>query len=146
MSNLTLKIIELIKNNKSLNEISQELKLSNKQIYNILSIISHKGFNFNRKYYSDGNIYYSPNTIITNNDNNNSVNIITNDDNNDFSAIIISDIHIGNSLQRMDLLDKIYNYCTNTGINNSFICGDLIDGTFGNSDKLEQNSKQVLNI
>ena len=43
---------------------------------------------------------------------------------------MISDLHFGNKLERLDLIDKAYNYCIKNSINIILCCGDLIDGTF----------------
>lgn len=130
MSDSTKRLLELIKNNKTLNEISDELKLSNKQLYNLFTIIKNKGIEFNRIYYEDGNIKYNENKELYTNNLNNSVTIKTNSNNNIFKAVVTSDLHIGNLVQRLDLLDKLYDYCSKESIHNVFITDDLIDGTY----------------
>lgn len=139
------KLLSLIKQNKTVNEISSELNLSNKQIYNILRLIVSKGFDFDREYYDNGDIIYSPkNPLIQDKQDNKNATIITQPGKNDFRAIVISDLHIGNSLQRLDSIKRVYDYCAKEGIHNIFICGDLIDGTYGQSEKIiEEPEKQI---
>ena len=71
MSDLTNKIIELIKQNKSVNEICEITNLSNKQLFNIISIIGNSGYLFDKKYYYDGDIVYTLRNKILNSINNN---------------------------------------------------------------------------
>ena len=64
-----------------------------------------------------------------------SVDIITKEQDNKFTALVISDIHLGGGFERLDLLDKIYDYCVKNGIHIIINCGDLIDGTFSLTEK-----------
>lgn len=144
MKDITEKLLTLICQNKTINEISDELKLSNKQIYNILRMITSKGFELNRNLYDNGDIIYKPKSTIIQEKRNNEVSIISKPGNNIFTAVVISDLHIGNSLQRLDAIKKVYDYCAKEGIHNIFICGDLIDGTYGQSEKIiEDPEKQI---
>lgn len=126
MSDLTLKLLDLIKQEKTVNEIAEILNLSNKQIYNLITTIRNKGFDFARKYYSNGNIIYKPKTNIF--PFNNSVNLFTTPEEQTITILAISDLHIGNQLERIDLLNKIYDYCIQEGIHIIINGGDLIDG------------------
>lgn len=143
MSDLTKRLLELIKNNKTLNEISDELKMSNKQLYNLFTIIKNKGIEFNRIYYEDGNIKYNENKELYTNNLNNSITIKTNSNNNIFKAVVTSDLHIGNSAQRLDLLYKLYDYCSKESIHNVFITGDLIDGTYNRMPQIMTLEEQI---
>ena len=49
-------------------------------------------------------------------------------DTNILRVIVLSDTHIGNSLQRLDVLDETYNYCIKHNIHTIFNCGDLLNG------------------
>ncbi len=136
-------LFELIKQKLTINEICEQLQLSRKQIYYILRMMEDKGFEFNRQYYDNGDIIYTPKTIITQNNQKNYVDIITKNSNT-LRAVAISDLHIGNKKQRLDAIDKIYDYCVKEGIHIIFICGDLIDGTYGKGDKLIKNPEQQI--
>ncbi len=46
------------------------------------------------------------------------------------NCVAISDLHYGNSLARVDLVDKLFDYCKRNNIHTIFCCGDLIDGTY----------------
>lgn len=143
MSEITQKLLKLIDEGKTLNDISIELNISNRQIYNIMTQIKNKGIEFKRSYYEDGNIKYSKiqelyTTGITAN-----TTIITDKGSNTFKAIVTSDLHIGNSSQRLDLLDKLYDYCSKESIHNIFITGDLIDGTYNRLPQVMSPYEQV---
>ena len=138
MSNLTEKLLELIKEEKTINEIAEELKLSHKTIYNLLTVIKNKGFEFERKYYYDGNTVLFPKTTIFSNEKQNEVNIITRPSDTEFMALAISDLHLGCCLDRIDLLDKIYDYAKKEDIHIILIAGDIIDGMIGKTPKKHQ--------
>lgn len=46
------------------------------------------------------------------------------------NCVAISDLHYGNSLARVDLVDKLFDYCKRNNIHTIFCCGDFIDGTY----------------
>lgn len=144
MSDVTKKLLALIAENKSLNEISNALQMSNKQLYNLFTVIKNKGIEFEKNYYVDGNIkYVEANGFCSNNNFSNSVHIYSDAKKNSFKAIVTSDLHIGNSCQRLDLLDKLYNYCVRESIHNIFICGDLIDGTYNSEPQIMTPDEQI---
>ena len=133
MSNQTIKLLKMIEQNKTCNEICQELNISNKQLYNNITNLKNKGFILNRKYYSTGDIVYTftnSHNKIKEYKNNYNTSIITNPTETSLKTLVISDLHIGNSLARIDLLDKVYEYCINNNIHIIFCCGDFIDGNF----------------
>lgn len=43
--------------------------------------------------------------------------------------------HLGSKLERLDLLDRVYNYCIKNNIHIILNCGDIIDGVFGQCEK-----------
>lgn len=138
MNESTLKLIELLKQEKTANEIAQELNISNKQLFKRLFRLKTMGFNVKKKYYYSGDIGYSlyndvPLQPL------NSVDIITSPEEQEFEAIVISDLHIGSTDERLDLLNRIYDYCVKNNIHTIFNAGDIIDGMFGHGDKLHDN-------
>ena len=138
MTELTLQLLKLINEEKTINEISEKMKISRKRIYSILRTISIKGFEFDRKYYSNGDLIYAPKTsFITPEDK--SVDLITSPEENNLEALIISDLHIGCEYERLDLLNRAYDYCVKEGIHIIIVCGDLIDGMYGPNIKIHDN-------
>lgn len=124
MSNITLELLKLISEDKTLNEISEVLKLSPKQIFNYLTMLKNRGYDFNRRYFHDGNIKYSfihqYNQSINNE-------IMFSKEISKLHAIAISDTHIGSKFERLDLINEVYEYCSKNSINIIFHCGDIID-------------------
>ena len=51
MNDTTMKLLNLINEGKTVNEISETLKLSNKAIFCRLNMLRNAGYNFKRLYY-----------------------------------------------------------------------------------------------
>ena len=142
MTDLNKKLLELISQERTINEISDILKLSHKQIYTRLKNLKIHGFEFNRKYYYDGNIKYQK--IFNPKDNDNTISLITSNTEQEITIMLISDIHLGSTYERLDLLYKIYDYCIKKNIHIIINAGDLVDGiTIGNSKKINTYEKQI---
>ena len=105
-------------------EISEILKLSQKQIFNYLTMIKNIGYDFNRHYFHDGNIKYS---FIHQYSKPQNKEIIFSKGVTKLHAIVISDTHIGSNFERLDLLNEVYEDCSKNSINIIFHCGDIID-------------------
>ncbi len=134
----TAQIIELIQEGKTCNQICEAMNLTNRQLYLRLMNLENKGLFFRRKYYSGGNILYrqiNKIPVLKEYKKVPSGEIITRPDETEIKVIVISDTHFGSKLERIDLLDRVYNYCINNNIHIIFNCGDIIDGTFGHNDK-----------
>lgn len=145
MNDTTMKLLNLINEGKTVNEISEILKLSNKAIFCRLNMLRNAGYNFKRLYYSDGNIVYSNGADMAwYNEKNNGVNLITKD--NKIDAIVISDIHFGSKYEIEGIMDRIYNYCISNGIHIILFGGDLVDGTFGNVKRIDNIDEQLAYI
>ena len=130
MTEKNQQILDLIEQEKTLNEISAEVKLSNKQIHNRITGLKIHGYNFDRKFYYDGEIVYK---LIKNMKKYDEVGttIITSHNNTTFRAVLISDLHLGSIEDNVPALNAIYNYCVKHGINIILNAGDFIDGTYG---------------
>lgn len=142
MRDMSAKLFELINQKSTINEICKELSLSNRQIYNILRMMENKGFEFDRGYYDSGNIVYTPKTTLDTSPQKRYMNIIV-ENPDKFTAVAISDLHIGSKNQRLDAINKVYDYCVKEGIHIIFICGDLIDGTYGGEKLIKDPEKQI---
>lgn len=145
MNDTTMKLLNLINEGKTVNEISETLKLSNKAIFCRLNMLRNAGYNFKRLYYSDGNIVYSNGSDMAwYNERRNGTNLITNT--NKIDAIVISDIHFGSNYEIEKIMDRIYNYCISNGIHIILFGGDLVDGTFGKSKRIGNIDEQLAYI
>ncbi len=138
MTELTNKIIELIKKNKSINEISLETNLTNKQIYNILTILKNKGINYNRKYYYSGDIVYTKTSILEKKEKTNEINLITTPKEDTLTFLAISDSHIGSVDENLTALKRTYEYAAKKGIKVIIHCGDIIDGLSFGGEKIHK--------
>lgn len=58
MTEISKLILEMIKQNKSIEEISKMMKLSYRQLYNRISSLENQGYEVKRKYNSNGNLSY----------------------------------------------------------------------------------------
>lgn len=131
MKTIDYELLKLIEQNKSLNEITNMLDITNKELYDKLQDLRNIGINTYKKYQYDGNINYG----IIKNFNLNKIpkpetKIVTNKTQLNFKAIVISDLHIGSKKERLDLLEQVYNYCIKNNIHIILNCGDLIDGLY----------------
>lgn len=141
MTNIELKILELIKNSHSLNEISEITNLSPKQVFCYINLLSNKGYNFDKKYYSDGNIRYYLNYGLENDSN---FAIITPPDMKKIEFLVISDTHLSSSKENLYLLNKAYDYCVKNDIHLNLIPGDIIDGFIGHLPKKFNTSHEQI--
>ena len=110
------RIIELINNGRTLNEISTQLGLTHPQIYTRLKTLQIHGFEFVRIYFYDGNIKYIPMNKVSDT-NRDGIDLITKNTDQQIKIMLISDIHLGSKYDDINLLNKIYDYCiTNTSV------------------------------
>lgn len=132
-------LIHLLNEGKSNIEICEKLNINIKQLYEELLNIKNKGIMYSRKYYSDGSIKY--NSISTMKDLKTCKGfaqdrtLITDINENSIKMLVLSDLHFGNELERIDLINQAYNYCVKNGINIILCCGDIIDGTFARGEQ-----------
>ena len=128
MSENTRRLLELINEGKTASEISSAMGISSKTLFNYLTMIRNNGFDFDRKYYDNGEIIYVPKTDIS--DVHNSVNVITDINSTSYTALVISDMHFGSGFEIQGVMDKIYDFCVMNRIHNIIITGDILDGMF----------------
>lgn len=133
---LKKQLLELIKNSKNNEEICKTLDINTQKLYKLLLDLKNNGIMISRNYYSDGSIKYKPMHNILDRDRKN-VSIfdqdrvlITEPKENNLKFLVISDLHFGNKAERLDLINRAYNYCIKNGINIILSGGDLIDGSF----------------
>lgn len=133
MIDIPKKLIKLIEEQKTCSEICQELEISNEDLYDKLLQLKNRGMFLKRRYYSNGDIRYSKiiaPSAISDQYGSTSSTIITPHSENNLRCLVISDLHFGNELERLDLIDEAFNYCKKNNIHTIICCGDLIDGTY----------------
>lgn len=118
-------VLNMIKENKNLNEIAKEIWESPKQVHNRINKLINDGYMISSEFYDDGNIRY----VLKSNDLKHTIRLHL-DDTAKFNALVISDIHIGNELENLSYLYKVYDYARYRDINIILNCGDVIDGSF----------------
>lgn len=141
MTETNQKILDMILKNASVNEICAHTGLSSKQLFHRLNMLKIKGFNFSRKYYSDGEICYKLDKGFVYDK---EVSLITKPTENEIKMVFLSDLHLCSENQRLDLLNEVYELCAKEGIHVIINGGDLIDGLFGPSKKMfDSYEKQI---
>ncbi len=132
--NINSQLTPLIKSGKTNKEIYKNLQISSDTLYRELLDLKNKGLRYSRKYYSDGSIKYKKITTMQelkqSQERTKSRTIITDVNENNLKLLLISDLHFGNNLERLDLLDRAYNYCIKNGINIILCGGDFLDGAY----------------
>lgn len=127
-------LLQLLKDGKNNREICENLNITSQQLYEELLKLKNKGVRHSRKYYSDGSIKYGNISTMQDLKNYKGIGqdrtIITDTNENSMKVLLISDLHFGNELERLDLIDRAYNYCIKNGINIILCGGDLIDGAY----------------
>ena len=136
---LTFTLIELLKSNISTKEICDILKVDEITLYKLLLEIKNKGVSFLRKYNVNGEISYQRikkfKEIKMANNKNNTKTIYTPNSSKSLKTLAISDLHIGNEAERLDLLDRAFNYCIKNNIHIIFCGGDIIDGAYSSGNQ-----------
>ena len=136
---LTFTLIELLKSNISTKEICDILKVDEITLYKLLLEIKNKGVSFLRKYNVNGEISYQRikkfKEIKKANNKNNTKTIYTPNSSKSLKTLAISDLYIGNEAERLDLLDRAFNYCIKNNIHIIFCGGDIIDGAYSSGNQ-----------
>ena len=128
MTEMNQRILDMIAKNASVNEICSVTGLSNKQLFYRLNMFKVKGFDFSRKYYEDGEITYKLNKGFKED---HDISLITSPKTSEIKIAFLSDLHLSNEHERLDLLNEVYNFCANENIHVIINGGDLIDGLIG---------------
>lgn len=129
MTDTNLKVLELIKQNKSLKEISSILNLSEKQLFIRIKQLINYGYNMEANYHYDADISYNIIKGISQKIDK-PISIEMPSKINTFKCLVISDLHIGERNSDIKLIDAVYNYAAQKGINIIINCGDIIEGDY----------------
>lgn len=131
-------LFSLLREEYSNSELCEKLNINSQQLCKLLTDLKNKGIAYATKYYYDGSIKYGNITKLPafNKYNINPFKeIIMNGNENSLKLLLISDLHLGNELERIDLVNRAFNYCIKNGINIILCGGDFIDGSFGKGNK-----------
>lgn len=150
MTEINQKIIDMIEKSASANEICEATGLSNRQLYYRQNMMKSKGYSFSKKFFYNGDIVYKLNKELVT-EKNHEIALFTSKKDNQFRAVFISDLHLSNKGDRVDLLNAVYNFCIKEGINIIINGGDLVDGLLGHADfkkkkNIEEQLEYALNV
>lgn len=131
-------LLDMIKMGKTNNEMCDILNIDMRQLSSELLRLKNLGITMSRKYYSDGTIKYIPisNVFDLKKVSRQNEIIVTDAKENDIKVLAISDLHFCNKLERIDLVNRAFEYCVKNGINIILCGGDFVDGYYS---KGEQN-------
>ena len=139
-------LVELIKQNYSTNKIIDILNISREELYKRIMNIRNNGFGVYRNCTINGDVIYGNiTTLNTSNRHKNKLKLEIPDEVTSFKSILISDLHLGGEHERLDLLNYVYDYCSNNNINIIFNCGDLIDGLYHCSNPTIKDANNLIN-
>ena len=126
MSEKQKQILELIKKEITLDDLSSEINLSHKQTYQRILKLGDQGYNVLRKYFETGQIQFGLSSEVQKAES--SEIIYTAPGSTELRVIVDSDYHLGNDKQRLDAIHALYNYCINNDIHTILNCGDFLNG------------------
>ena len=136
-----LEFLEKIKAEKTLKEIASLENSSLDEVYRKIIDFKNMGLVFDKVLYDNGDIRYIHLKKPTDERCSIKIKLM---DKYKFSAMVISDLHLGNMLECMDYLDMVYDFCQKFGIHIIINGGDLIDGGFSKGEqKINDPIKQL---
>ena len=133
----SLELLELLRNRRSNEELCNALNIDRKQLHELLLDLKINGVSTVNTYFSDGSIKYrclQHLSALKTSYNTDKI-IITDSKEDILRVLIISDLHMGNILERIDLINKAFDYCIKRGINIILCGGDMIDGTYSRTEQ-----------
>ena len=131
-----LTILNLLKNGKTNKEICEQLNITPQELSAEILKLKNLGTSFLREYYSNGSIKYQKVSNMPSlkeffqSSYQQEKTIITDNNENSLRVLVISDLHMGNTLERMDSLNQVFDYCVKNNIHIILCGGDIIDGAF----------------
>lgn len=116
-------LLQLLKDGVTLTES----KLPTKQTYKRIINLKNKGYNIIRQDFANNGItQFKLATDLVSESDTKILYTLPNTDS--LRTIVLSDLHLGNSLQRIDILNDLYDYCINNNIHIILNCGDFLEG------------------
>jgi len=128
------KILEMIMDNKTIEEICSTFNLTRTQLKTRIQSIKKEGYRVDTMYSPKNNDKLFINYELYNN---NAPNIITCDVDKSILVGVVADTHIGSDFCDMDSIKTVYEFFNNSGVNFVFHLGDLVDGDFGTDEDIE---------
>ena len=132
-------MLDLLKEEKTINEIRNNLKIEDKDLIKLLKSLEENGYSAVKEYYANGEIKLSLNkkTML--------MPIAINEVKDSIKIGVIAENHFGSKRERIDYLDMATEYFTKANIHYVINGGDLIDGVDNSKyQKIEQEVKYAL--
>lgn len=145
MKDETNLLINLINQNKSLQEITNIMNISKKQLFAKMAMLRQCGYLIDKKYYDNGKItYYLKNPFEVKA--HNILKIEPTTKTSTIRLVATADSHYGNIKESLKCTDKTFDYCTKNGINLILHLGDFFEGVcpnFINHQKYNSVTEQI---
>lgn len=119
------RIFKNLKNNQSVQDIASQFDISIIEVKGLIQLLNTRGYDI--ELYSQNNeLFIAKKNIIK------TVNRVKPDIDklNHIKLCILSDTHLGTTIQQMGLVNKVYREGYNRGITTFIHCGDVIDGDY----------------
>lgn len=141
MSESTMKLLGLLRDDATIETIKKEMNLTSSQLAYRLSLLEYMGYSIKKKYYGNGDT-----TVCLNSDFNyifydRSEAIYTKTSEDKIRFLVISDLHFFHKDENRAALEAAYNYCIKKGIHIILNCGDLIDCMLDNEVPVEMQAR-----
>ena len=119
------KLLELIKKEKNISDVSSVLELSEYEIIGILRDLIKKGKNIIVKQFDDGFHLLNKGDAV---EKESSTYSFETDNSNEFKFVAISDTRLGSKSQQLSILHDIYRKAQEQDIHNVILCGNISAG------------------
>lgn len=131
MTEINKRLLQLILEGASTNEILKTLNITPKQLKIRLESLKKDGYGFEYQVTDSGLVTYSPLNGMYH-DATNSLQMNLTKQEKEFTFLTFSDLHIGHKLDNINNLYLLYEYAKKEGINIIINCGDIIEGCCNN--------------
>jgi predicted phosphodiesterase len=118
---LKLKVKNLIKQKKSLEQITNELQLKTYEIFGLVELLKQDGYAID---FIEDRFSFIKETPVKEND---AYNLPIGENH---RLLFISDTHLGSKYDRLDILRYLYDRAQNEGIDTVLHVGDMVDGSY----------------
>ncbi len=140
MSAVEKKLLNLIANNCSINQIMRELNINYQELYQSLNVLKKHGKNMEKQYYYNGNIVL--NQTNQGNQDESQIKLLGDKNQENFNFMVTSDFHIGNASENLQAINAMCNYCKKENISIVLNGGDLLD-SIGVGNKFDNYNKLI---
>ncbi len=124
-----VKLINYIRNGYTAAEMASTLGIHDLDLYQHINKLENCGYALSKNFYSDG--YFKYTFKGADNSNDETINIITRPDEDEVRILCLSDLHYTSQFENRNMIHRAYDYARRNNIKIIFLCGDILQGTFG---------------